>query len=141
MSAILEFQQYVRDVLNEVEDLVQGGCKAFAEDEHDILKPVPKHLSEGGTAIVVTTPEFRRDGCAADGLPLEATLRVVCEENPAILRAKGDASRLTALDAAELVASELDGEKFNCAAIRQSYEPKSGILTATVEFNVHLKLS
>ena len=33
---ISELQEYLRDRLNKVEALVQGGCKAFAEDTRTV---------------------------------------------------------------------------------------------------------
>ena len=140
MSRILEVQQYLADLLNECEALVQGGCRAFAEDEHETVKAIPAWVAAGRTAIVVTTPEFRRDGCEPGKLPMDAAVRVVCEEKPALLRAQGKESHLTALDAAEEAAHALDGPTWNVAAIRQSFDAREGILSATVEINVHVKL-
>jgi len=60
---IRELQQRIADALNGVETLVQGGCKALAEDALDIMHTVDAQLAQaGGVALVVTTPNVRRDG-------------------------------------------------------------------------------
>ena len=51
-----ELQKELADALNGVEELVQRGCKAFAEDSRDIYRETVKWVSDGKTAIVVVTP-------------------------------------------------------------------------------------
>jgi len=76
-----ELQQRIADAINEVEELVQGGCKAIAEDSLSVVAEVEQQLSQAaGVAIVVTTPSFTRDGCAADKIPVDGLLDIRCIE-------------------------------------------------------------
>ena len=47
---IRELQEYLRDRLNAVEALVQGGCKAFAEDTRTVYDESAQFIREGGVA-------------------------------------------------------------------------------------------
>ena len=47
--------------MNKVEALVQGGCKAFAEDTRTVYDESAQFMSEGGVAVVVVTPKFARN--------------------------------------------------------------------------------
>ena len=96
---IKDFQQKIADAINTVEELLQGGCKAFAEDSLDVLHAVETQLQQAaGVAIVVTTPRLTRSGCAADSLPCDAALEIRCIELPAVNRE--NPGNLTALAAA-----------------------------------------
>ena len=44
---IRELQDYVKDRLNAVEALVQGGCKAFAEDTRSVYDESNQWISGG----------------------------------------------------------------------------------------------
>jgi len=137
---ISEFQEYLKDRLNAVEALVDGGCKALAEDSLSIMNDVQVQLNTArGVCIVVTTPEFKRNGCAADGIPVEATIAVKCIEIPATNRAKS--GHLTALDVAEIVAHSLADSNIQFSDIRQTVDRQSGTVTASVNFNVCIKLT
>ena len=136
---LLDFQTKIADAFNGFEKLVQGGCKAFAEDALSIVHDVETQLQQAaGVAIVVTTPRLTRNGCAADALPCDADLEIRCVELPALNRET--AGHLTALDAAEIVAAALDGEQFNFSGIDQRVDERSGTITATVSFNATLTL-
>lgn len=136
---IREFQQKIADALNGVEELVQGGCKALAEDTLSIVNDVALQLqAASGVAIVVTTPRLTRNGCAAGAIPTDTRLAIRCIEKPALNRKK--TGHLTALDAAELVAKCLDGEQFNFAEIAQTSDQQRGTLTAEVVFNTTINL-
>ncbi len=138
---IREFQKKIADALNTVEELVQGGCRAFAEDALTVVNDVAQQLQMArGVAVVVTTPRFARSasGCA-DGIPAECQLEVKCLEKPAINReAPG---HLTALDAAEEVAHALDGETLEFASIEQYVEERTGTVVVTVAFGVDILLT
>lgn len=137
---IREFQQRVADALNGHEEFVQGGCKAFAEDQLDLVGGLNRQLSMArGIGVVVTTPEFSRNGCRDGGIPVETRLSIVAMEKPAINRGRSGA--ITALDAAELVASALDGEQFNLTRIFQTADEQKGVVSATAEFNVQIVLN
>ena len=73
---ILEFQKEIAAALNDVESLVQGGCKAFAEDTATVLNDINTQLaSTGGVAIAVTTPALRKGGSEIPGsLAIEGSL-------------------------------------------------------------------
>lgn len=136
---ICEFQKNVVDALNTVEELVQGGCKALAEDTLSIVNDVALQLqTNSGVAIVVTTPKLTRNGCAAGDIPADTRLAIRCIEKPALNRKK--TGHLTALDAAEIVAQCLDGGQFNFAEIAQTSDQRTGTLTAEVTFNTEIHL-
>ena len=61
---IKDIQEQLAHRLNSVEELIQGGCKAFAEDNRDVYDKAAEFVNGGGVAIVVVTPELAR---AADG--------------------------------------------------------------------------
>ena len=136
---IREFQKKLADALNGVEELVQGGCKALAEDTLSVMSDVNEQLqTAGGVAIVVTTPKLTRNGCAAGTIPADTRLAIRCIEKPA--QNREDPGHLTALDAAEIVAQCLDGEQFNFAEIAQTSDQRTGTLTAEVTFNTEIHL-
>lgn len=141
MTRILEFQRAVADRLNGVETLVQGGCRALAEDALDAVFQVREQLeTAGGVALVVTTPRLDRNGCAAPGagIPCGARLDVRCVERPALNREAP--SHLTALDAAALVARELDGPDFLFRGIDQRGDERTGAVSATASFDAAIYL-
>lgn len=137
---IKDFQLKIAAALNTVEALVQGGCKALAEDLLTVSDDVRTQLATvGGVAIVVTTPNLNRNGCTAGAIPVETRLSVKCMEIVATNReAPG---HLTALDAAEIVAHSLDGAQFNFAAMNQAADRQSGVLTVSVDFNTTIHLT
>ena len=136
---ILDFQTKIAAALNTVEELLQGGCKALAEDSLSIIHDVETQLQQAsGVAIVVTTPRLTRNGCAADSLPCDAALEIRCVELPALTR--DTTGHLTALDAADIVAASLDGEQFNFTGIDQRIDERTGTITATVSFNTQIIL-
>lgn len=136
---ILDFQTKIADTLNTVEELLQGGCKALAEDSLSIVHDVETQLQQAtGVAIVVTTPRLTRNGCAADSLPCDAALEIRCVELPALNRETP--GHLTALDAAEIVSASLDGSEFNFTGIDQRIDERTGTITATVSFNTQIIL-
>lgn len=131
---IKEIQKKIADALNGVEELVQGGCQAFAEDVKNVFFEVKQALEAGNVCIVVVTPKVTRSasGCR-DGLPVEMQLAVQCAERPDLNRST--AGHLTALDAAEIVAHALDGEQFEFASIEQWADDRTRTVTATATFN------
>lgn len=106
---VKELQKELAAALNGVEELVQRGCKAFAEDTRDIYKEADKWVSAGKTAIVVVTPERRRNGGAPGAPVAEAMVQIQCSERPALARTRQDS--ITALDAGEAVMLALDGRR------------------------------
>ena len=129
----LELQQRIVDALNGCEELVQGGCRAFAEDSRTVYQEAPAWTSCGKVALVVMTPEFERDGQAEDGIPAETKLQVQASERPQVTRAQQGV--MTALDAAEAAMHCLDSQDDLCwLSTRQTYDPRSGTLTAIATF-------
>lgn len=135
-----ELQQEVVDILNGADALLQGGCRAFAENARTVYDESQKHVSNGCAALVVVTPEMNRNGDDARGIPADTELQVQCSERPALLRAQGSEARLTALDAADIVMRTLDGARFCWVSTRQTIDRERGILTATVTFNTSVIL-
>jgi len=128
---ILEFQEKVAERLNNVEELVKGG--AICEDALDVTAAVREQLEQmGGVAVVVTTPRLDRNGCAEGLIPCAASLDIRCVERPALNRESE--SHITALDAARLVARELDGALYNFRSIDQRVDEQRGRLSATASF-------
>lgn len=139
---IRELQDYIKDRLNAVEALVNGGCSAFSEDTRTVYDESRQFMNEGGVAVVVVTPRFGRNGCNADGIPCESSISIRCVELPPV--ASSDASRLRALDAAEIVAHELDSDAFQFQNIEQSVTTNrdgNSVVTATATFSTQLKLT
>ena len=130
---IREIQNKIAKALNGVEALVQGGCKALAEDSQNVFFEVKQALEAGNVCIVVVTPKVTRSASGTeDGIPVEMQIAVQCAERPDLNRAA--AGHLTALDAAEIVAHALDGEQFELASIEQWADERTRAVTATATF-------
>ena len=136
---IREIQKKVADALNGVEELVQGGCKAIAEDSNDVFFEDRQALEAGNVCIVVVTPKVTRSASGTDGIPVEMQLAVQCAERPDLNRATP--GHLTALDAAEIVAHALDGEQFELASIEQWADERTRTVTATATFGINITLT
>lgn len=136
---IREFQKKIANALNGVETLVQGGCKAFAEDTMSIGFEIAECLNVGGVSVVVVTPRLQRNGDRAGTIPMECTLAVQCSEKPALNREMP--VHLTALDAAEIVAHALDGTQFCLVSIDQTADERTKTITATASFNTTIHLT
>ena len=153
---IKEFQKKIADALNGVEELIQGGCKAFAEDSREVYTESDPWVQQGRVAVVVVTPEMQRNGAniirrageqaeqgeesegASIAIPSETQLLIQCSEKPAVARAQPGV--MTALDAAEIVMHALDGSQFCWISTRQTIDRQAGVLTATVTFNTSINL-
>ena len=126
--------------MNGVDELVQGGCKAFAEDSMTVLNDIAQQLtSRAGIAICIVTPTVAKNGEAAAGIAAEIAVAVQCSEKPELNRKQP--RHMTALDAAELVALSLDGQQFSFVDIRQTGDAQTRTVTATANFNFSGKLS
>lgn len=136
---IRELQERIADALNGVEELVQGGCKAFSEDSREVYSKSSSHIQTGCVALVVVTPDMQRNGNTEGAIPAETQLLIQCSEKPAVSRLKPGV--MTALDAAELVMHALDGTQFCWLSTRQTIDRQSGVLTATVTFATTIHLS
>lgn len=136
---IKDLQKFVAEELNGVKELLQGGCKAFAEDTMSIGFEIAECLNVGGVSVVVVTPRLQRNGDCYDGIPMETTLAVQCTEKPALNREAS--GHLTALDAAEIVAHALDGAQFCLTSIDQTADERTKTITATASFNVTIHLT
>ena len=134
---IRELQEYLKDRLNKVEALVNGNCKAFAEDTREVYDESSQFIREGGVAVVVVTPDLNRSGSGTKGgvIPFDGDLVVRCMELPPA--AAENPNTIRALDAAEIVMHELDGETFEWRSTRQSASRDregNDVITATVTF-------
>lgn len=136
---IREFQLKIADALNGVEALVQGGCKAFAEDTREIYDVSNQWISGGKVAVVVVTPRMQRNGDRSGTLPMECTFVVRCVEVAPLSRENPNVIR--ALDAAEIVAHALDGRQFCLVSIDQTADKRTKTITATASFNTTIHLT
>ena len=136
---IKEFQKAIAKELNTLDELVQGGCKAFAEDSREVYKESDQHIQKGKIAVVVVTPDMQRNGDTPGALPAETQLLIQCSEKPAVARVQPGV--ITALDAAEIVMHALDGSQFCWLSTRQTIDRQAGVLTATVTFATTIHLS
>ena len=137
---IKELQEKIADALNGVEELVQAGCTAFAEDSREVYNRADQLVQEGHVAIVVVTPELTRNGSNTGGaVPAETQLQIQCSEAPAVARTLEDS--MTALDAAEIVREVLDGPQFCWLSTRQTLDRQAGVLTAIATFATTIHLS
>lgn len=131
---IKELQEKIAEALNGVEELVQGGCKAFAENSMTVMNDIAQQLtSKAGVAICIVTPTVAKNGCAKLGIAAEFALAIQCSEKPELNRKMS--GHLTALDAATIVALALDGEQFSFVDIRQTGDAATRTVTATVNLN------
>lgn len=135
---ISELQDYVKRRLNKVEALVQGGCKAFAEDTRSVYDESRQWVSGGKVALVAMTPDMTRNGIAEDGVPMETKLLVRCVEMAPVA---SSSHVMRALDAAEIVGHELEGSVFNWESVRQTADERTKTITATATFNVTVHLT
>lgn len=136
---IKELQQAIVDALNGVEELIQGGCKAFAEDSRTVYNEADQHIQQGKVAVVVVTPDMQRNGDTPGALPAETQLLIQCSEKP--MAARVQPGVITALDAAEIVMHALDGSQCCWLSTRQTIDRQAGVLTATVTFATTIHLS
>ena len=136
---IKEFQEAIAKDLNALDELVQGGCKAFAEDSREVYKGSDQHIQKGKIAVVVVTPDMQRNGDTPGALPAETQLLIQCSEKP--MAARVQPGVITALDAAEIVMHALDGSQFCWVSTRQTIDRQTGVLTATVTFATTIHLS
>ena len=136
---IKEFQEAIAKELNALDELVQGGCKAFAEASREVYKESDQHIQKGKVSVVVVTPDMQRNGDTPGALPAETQLLIQCSEKPAVARVQPGV--ITALDAAEIVMHALDGSQFCWLSTRQTIDRQAGVLTATVTFATTIHLS
>lgn len=136
---IKEFQEAIAKELNTLDELVQGGCKAFAEDSREVYKESDQHIQKGKIAVVVVTPDMQRNGDTPGAIPAETQLLIQCSEKPTVARVQPGV--ITALDAAEIVMHALDGSQFCWLSTRQTIDRQAGVLTATVTFATTIHLS
>ena len=136
---IKEFQEAIAKELNALDELVQGGCKAFAEDSREVYKESDQWVQKGKVSVVVVTPDMQRNGDTPGALPAETQLLIQCSEKPQVARAQPGV--MTALDAAEIVMYALDGSQFCWLSTRQTIDRRTGVLTATVTFATTIHLS
>ena len=138
---IRDLQTQITDILNDIEELVQGRCKAFAEDSLTVLNDVTQQLQlNKGVAIIVLTPKATGAGRTADGgIKLDCRVSIKCMEIRAI-NEKAQ-SRMTSLQAAETIALELDDETLSFVDIVESIDKQLGVLINTVNFDCSITLN
>ena len=136
-----ELQLEIAEALNGDEALMQGGCRAFAEDSHDVEQEVETKLHEsGGVALVVLTPQGERAG-GTPGSEIHIDiprLTVAAVEIPALNRL--DPAHLTALQAAQRAAFVLDAPGLEFLSFLQRAEA-DGTLTVDAVFQTQIELT
>lgn len=132
---ILAYQQSIAERLNADETLLQGGCRAFAEDSLDLYFEAARHVeTEGGVALVVSTPAgelLEEDENGALSFEL-SSLEIVATEKPGVNRTREGA--MTALAAALRAGRLLHGPTFQFLRFRQEAQEEAGVLSAVATF-------
>ena len=136
-----QIQQQIADALNADATLLQGGCRAFAEDALNVEQEAARQLHEaGGVALVVLTPAGERQGGpCGKGIKVETEITVSAAEITALNRLRPDA--MTALDAAIRAALLLDGRGLEFQRYAQSTEPEYGIVKTDAVFSAQVELT
>ena len=138
-TTIRQFQEEVRDILNQDTWFGEHGIDWLAEDSLDIEYEIKKHLGQTGIVAVVTTPELNYQGeckkvtmvdneeVVTVNKGFDATISLQIVENPTVNRGKPDKDAIaTALDVAHQAVYTLSGydsghyNDFNPSTIRQS---------------------
>jgi len=143
MSTLGDFQKFIVDHLNRVDNLTLGGAFALAENEGDAEALVIRTIKEkSGVAILVGTPGAARGGANTEDKEIPLALdrvEIVCVEIPALNRAV--AGHITAQDAAQEVILELDcPEIMYISGPDQHYDRAQKIITQTVVFKTTIIL-
>lgn len=138
-TTIRQFQEEVRDILNQDTWFGEHGIDWLAEDSLDIEYEIKKHLGQTGMVAVVTTPSLTYQGeckkvtmvdgeevvTVNKGFDTEISLQII--ENPTVNRGKPDKTKIaTALDVGHHAVYTLSGydtehyNDFNFTTIKQS---------------------
>lgn len=142
MSTLRELQEEIAEACNADEYLVQGGCKAIAEDRQDALAKIEEQLATvGGIAIAVSTPDVKFQGggapgklpCGVDQLSIRAT------EAPALSREQP--GNITALMAAQHIAHMFHQPGIAFLGIVQTADEQSCTVSATATFKTSIVLT
>lgn len=135
-------QNIIRDELNVIEMLVQGGCKAFSEDDRTSYSESDQWVSGGKVSLVVMTPDAERSGSGeGEGIAVGTSIIVQCIEIPQIA---ATANVIRALTAAQKVAHVLDGGALEFRSIQQrGSRDRQGniVVTATATFEANIILT
>ena len=130
---IQELQKCIANSINGIENLVQGCCKAFAEDTRSVYDEAEHFVSTGGVAIVVVTPQLDRSGGNTEyGIPVEGEVLIRIIERVPLAKHKNN---LRGLDAAEIIMHTLDGDGLEFKSMNQTSSPYRETITTTVTFN------
>lgn len=130
---IKSFQTLVKDEINTLASLREGGALGLIEDDLALVDKIRAQLLSG-VAVVVTTPALTRDGIPSAGISAGGELVIQCLEQRAHLRNKPGA--ITAIDAAEAIMFKLDGFMLlHFKDIKSSVDRDTGILTVSVTFS------
>lgn len=135
---IKSFQTLVKDEINTLASLREGGALGLIEDDLALVDKIRAQLLSG-VAVVVTTPTYTRDGIPSAGISAGGELVIQCMEQRAHLRNKPGA--ITAIDAAEAIMFKLDGfMSLHFKDIKSSVDRDTGILTVSVTFSFSVVL-
>lgn len=139
---LLDFQKLFVTALNGDGQLIEGGCKAVAEDSLDISADLNKQLlTLKGIALVVMTPSVKPLGSISGGfIPVQIPeLTISCVERPALNRSRAGA--MTALSAAQRVIALLSSQSVCFMGLAQTGDETTGSLAANVIFSTTTMLT
>lgn len=142
MSTIRDLQEEIATACNEDDYLVQGGCKAVAEDRLDVFAAIEEQLNtRGGLAIVVSTLNVKLLGGATEGsIPCEVSeLAIRTTETPASSRLAPGA--ITALQAAQHIMHMFHQPSIAFQRLVQTADEQTGTVSATVLFTTNIVLT
>lgn len=133
MSTLKNMQTEIAEHCNADQYLVQGGCRAFAEEQQDIVQQIDIQLQAGGLVIVVSTPTAKVLGRVPNGIEVELPdFAIRTTESPALTRETPET--ITALQAAQHIAIMFDRPKFRLLTIVQTADDKTGTVSVTAFF-------
>lgn len=137
-----ELQEKICGQLNADSELLQAGCRAFAEDSLSALQSVATHLHEiGGVAAIVITPRCSNAGRNDSGELVVDIDPLIIEfiEMPEVNRIND--FNFTALEAAQRTILLLEDEYLDFRDLSQSSDPASGSVTVSVSFACQITLT
>ena len=142
MSALMDIQREIADIVNADEAIAAMGAHAWAFDAGDVWAEETKWLQSGtgGVHVAVLTESGRYLGDAPDGrggrgirLALKVTL--VCTESPALRQGeRAEGAPATALAVAEALALKFNDDEIRFKRFAQDADERSGTISVAAEF-------
>ena len=140
MNPINDFQHEIKNKILTIEDLQLDFIRVICEDTATVRPEFERAVSEvGGIAVVISTPEFSRDGCNTIGIPASTRLAIRISEKPALNREAMN-HELTALDVAYIVATQLNCRDAQFHSMSQEADSAGETVTVTIHFDASIML-